>query len=74
MKKQEELKEVKLFNREFKKGNCALMGCELDEKSPTLAEIMIGECSLRTKRQARMLIEDWGFSKDDKFCEECFWK
>lgn len=58
---------------EMMKG-CALMGCKLDEDDPTLAEIMISDSEDRVKAQAKMLIEDWGFSKDDKFCWDCFWK
>jgi len=52
---------------------CALMGCELEDGTPTLKEIAEGkEC--QGKYQAKMLIEDFGYEPDDKLCDSCFWK
>jgi len=48
---------------------CAFMGCELEAGTPTL-----GELTKKKNRQAQLLLENYGFHKEDRLCEECFWK
>ena len=57
----------------FAVNTCAMIGCNLEDGTPTLKEIAEGkEC--QGKHQAQMLIDNFGFEPEDKLCDSCFWK
>lgn len=54
---------------------CVLMGCKLEGN-----EMSLGECLIKLPlisqghNQAKKLIKEHGFKKEDIFCGDCFWK
>jgi len=47
--------------------------CMCLNKGQTLLDLMTGDQDEGVKAQAKLLIE-MGYSKEDRFCEECFYK
>ena len=59
------------------KNKCALMQCEIEDNTPTLNDIVnnidtdYDNCVIE---QARCLLDEFHFNKEDRFCIDCFWK
>ena len=69
------MKENELTESRFKKGNCAMLGCELKEEDPTLGDLLKKlDPKSQGYDQAKRLIKEFGYKKTDKLCEDCFWK
>ena len=61
------------YKMENKKGSCALMGCDVGNLQSLEEVIEDTTNEIDIINQAKLLLK-MGFKKDDKFCQECFWK
>jgi endogenous inhibitor of DNA gyrase (YacG/DUF329 family) len=65
---------IKNMTNKKEKETCSLMGCELEEGTPTLKEIIEKSPGTQGAEQATILIKNHGFKPEDKICLDCFWK